>query len=245
MNIKLSDISGVPDPRELARKDDHILIDLMPFAHIVRSCVGENVFIAPDKGLYLEHSLVPFLRYEQQFITKNIPFPITLKDIPDLSTFSESIYDLKGNLIMGFGPGFPQVFMGCPNPAIELKVVQTFVENEIYDRLRWNPRIKRNSIRDLLNLEQFAYLNPNERVVYDYEAVENHIDEVNSALVQALDGLSLLLSDFINGHTWNMYDVSHKNSITCIKRGVDYRVYEWTRIHYEHEQEKLRIARGE
>lgn len=244
-NVKLSDISGVPDPVELTKRDDHIFIDLMPYAYVVRGFLPENTLAAPDIGLYLAHSLVPFLRMDQQFITKSVPFPITLKEVPDLETFCENIYDLQGNLIMGFGPGFPQVFMGCPSPVIELKVVQWFLESEIYDRLQWNPRIKRSSLKDYLNIEDFGYLDPKNRVVYDYEAVQQYVEDVRGRLIECLDGLALQVSTFLNDHTWNMYDITYSDSIACIRRGVDYRVYEWTRIHHEHEQEKLRLSRGE
>lgn len=245
MNVRLSNISSVPDPQELTKKDDHIFVDLMPYAYLVRSCLPEDTIAAPEKGLYLAHSLVPFLRMDQQFLTKSVPFPITLNDVPDLKTFNENIYDLQGNLIMGFGPGFPQVFLGCPCPAMELKVVQWFLESEVYDRMQWNPRIRRMSLKDYLNIEDFAYLNPNDRVVYDHEAVQQFVEDVKDRLSECLDGLALQLSAFINGHTWNMYDVTYTDTIACIKRGVDYRIYEWTRIHYEHEQEKLKLARGE
>lgn len=245
MNIRLSDVSGVPNPAELTKKDDYIFIDLMPFAYIVRSCLSDNTLVAPEKGLYLGHSVVPFLRMDQAFITKNIPHPITLNDVADISTINENIYDTNGNLIIGFGPGFPQVYFGCPNPVIELKVVQWFLESEIYDRLNWNPRIKQMSLKDYIDLDVFAYENPNGRVVYDYEAVEGFVQDVKDKLSECLDGLALQVSSFLNDHTWNMYDISYSNSIACIRRGIDYRVYEWTRIHHEHEQDKLRISRGD
>jgi hypothetical protein len=245
MNIRLSDVSGVPDPTDLMKKDDHIFIDLMPYAHLLKSLMPEDSFMAPEEGLYLEHSLTPFLRLDDPFMTKSVPFAQTLRDVADLSVFSENIYDMKGNLIMGFGPGFPQVYLGTTNPVVELQVVQVFLENEIYGSLKWNPQVVRKSYRDLLNLEEFKYVNENNRIVYDYEAVENFLQSIEGKVVEILDGLSLMVGDFIRDRSWNMYDISYSNSIACIRRGVDYRVYEWTRIHFEHEQNKLRIARGE
>lgn len=245
MNIRLSDVSGVQHPSDLKKEVDNIIIDLLPFAHLVKSLMPENTFIAPEEGLYLEHSLKPFLRLDDPFLTKSVPFAQTLREVTDLSVFSENIYDMKGNLIMGFGPGFPQVYLGTTNPVVELQVVQIFLEDEIYGSLNWNPKKMRKSYRDLLNLEEYKYVNDESRIVYDHNAVEHCTQTVEDRLAEILDGLSLMIGDFIRGRSWNMYDISYTNTIACIRRGVDYRVYEWTRIHYELEQDRLRAARGE
>lgn len=197
-----------------------LLFDLLEQASYICNDATMEALLPPPKGLYLKGSVKPLLSNTKSYYA--ISDPTTPIDLDNVLLLREDIIDHTGDVVLS-GRNLtyrPHVFTTTPTlPITAIQICHNILVDYLFRYCKHARGIRSFHIRD--------YIHESMHVAFDDVYFEEFLTE-------ALDELH----DFIRHQDECIYMTRLKGSTLIIERYIDWRIFEYTEMMYNKQQEE-------
>lgn len=216
-----------PHPNTLLEKAEGLLVvNLLEQASYISTDEVLAALVAPEPGLYIKGSVNPLLNSRESYYPKSlsgglypeakiVDFKEALKLQEDIVTISGEVVVSAFNLI-----NRPHLFTTEPTlPVSAINVCYNVLIDYLFKRCKYARGRKLNHFSN--------YIKPEYQDLIDEEYLEDSLSD-------ALDELH----EFTVHSPWNIYMHKLTGTTLIIEKLVDWRIYDWTEIMYNKQQEE-------
>lgn len=215
----------VQDPNKLLENPEGLqLFNLLEQASYIQTDEVINALVEPPRGLYVKGHVKPLLN-DIDFYYPRSRFKgpdARIVDFNAVFDLQEDILDESGKIVVtGFNlTNRKHLFTTEPTlPITAINVCHNVLMDYLFKYCKYARGFRGSHVSN--------FIKPEYRDMMDSEYFEDSLSD-------ALDELH----EFTRHHTWNIHFTKLNGTTLVIERMVDWRIFEWTRMMYERQQEE-------
>lgn len=214
----------IDHPNKLLEKPKAVwFCNLLEQAAYITNSDTEHLFEEPIPGVYIKGSIKPMVRATDVCYLQ-VPEPQQLiTDYQTILAYEHDIVDKEGEvLIKGIDlKRRKHLFTTQPEmPIAAINVAYNLIMDYVFKYCKYARGIKRSNIEQFIKAEYHEGLD----VAYLEDMLCDILDE---------------LHEFIKYNDWNIYFHRLRSTTLMLELHCDYRIYNWTEIMYEKQQNEL------